>query len=411
MKLNIRRTLKSLACVAAIGMTLLTAGCEESKQRSAPENVRQYLIDRLWFDTIPECFKIRTHLDSIRIHTPEDAVEVYKTVDEYTAYLYRNSQNAEAAAVMGDVANIIRTDPSPTVNDIKELLDLYVRLGATFSELGMPGVALDYYRTGLELAGDTVYDGFRAMLYNNLGILYAESEYNSNAESSFRAALEINTRREKTKEIVLNYTNLAQLAYMKDSLAEALRLSEEALSYIDPENYGRRWANLRLQQGVILTKMGEYDMALGRFKEAQKLLGATDSHGQLADLYVDMTHYFVETNEPDSALVYGRKALDMAKKTHRSDAAMEAFKYYANAYAAKGAKADEARVLRRKLAMKDSLIKAERRLRIDTHKAQGKPLNLDPPQDRTLEWILGVSCFILLVLLGWSLVIIRKLRK
>lgn len=404
MKDNLIRGMRRLAIAALTGLVLLTAGCGKKSEFSAPEKLREYLVESLWFDTIPYKWDTRRHVDSIQFKTSDDTKEFYKSLNQYIWDLHLDSRDNEALFLLHQVAHIIQTDKTPTLADRKQLLRTYVRLGATFADLGMPGMAVDYYQLGLDMSQDTVYNKERAMLYNNLGILYAESEMFENAVTSFEASLEINNRKKDRKELVLNYMNLAKLEWMRDSLQSAMENAEKGIQLLDSANEQEKWVAYRLLEASIQTRMGNYPQAYKWLNQCRDFYETENNPIGVVDVYTNLAEYYLRKGQNDSALHYSNLAIDIAKLGHRTDAMFVAGDFKAKAYRAMGKSDKASDTYRRMEKRRDSLQKAEYRARIDArNQSDITTLKYSTPQSHTLEWILGAGNVVLLALLIWSL--------
>ena len=131
-------------------------------------------------------------------------------------------------------------------------------------------MSVDYYQRGLEYCNDTIYNNFRAMLYNNLGIIYGQRNMLDRAEQYFSKSLAIDLHQKEHEGASLSLGNLAEVYTLKGQTEKALETLQRSLDYTDQRKHPEHLARMRIQQGSLYAELGQPDLALQRYKIALK---------------------------------------------------------------------------------------------------------------------------------------------
>jgi len=338
------------------------------------EEIKALMLKQLQIDSTATGKSRFACFDSIQLLTEEDCIKLYKNVNKITYDMHSDGNDAGATVILYKILDILENADLRSHPDNRELLNIYVRLGATFSDLGMPGMALDYYLTGLNKCTDTIYNDYKAMLYNNIGILYAEGDMTAKAEDYFRRALQINIDKKHHKETYLNYSNLAELYARQGQTEKALEASQRSLDYIDNNKQPAQLASLRLQQGALYARLKQNDVAMLRFNSGlQQYKELGDASGTV-NAYLYISKHYLECGMPDSALTYAREALDICRQRNRDNDMVATFKILSRIYEAQGRFSEEAAKLREAMELGDSLLGKERHLRLNQRDETGQAL-------------------------------------
>lgn len=191
--------------VATLLAPLPAEALKPRQQREMLTHIRQFaLSDSAAADTL-----IAARADSLLALPELTDQAVFGLANHYGRRLFY--QGRQATGVKYHMSLMDRLDPAGRLSedDTKELLHLYVCVGAALEELGMKGMAMDYYVEGLNLATSPAYATYRAMLMNNIGVVYIGVGLYDKAIDYLTEAIEINKRAGNNDEVFLNYNNLS----------------------------------------------------------------------------------------------------------------------------------------------------------------------------------------------------------
>ena len=149
-----------------------------------------------------------------------------------------------------------------------------------------------------------------AKLYNNLGLLMG---YTYNFPESIRYYKKSIDFREQTDDSLRSYVALSNLSFsylQTNRLDSALQSAKRSLEVV---NYYRNNQNLigwtLANLGNVYLRKSDFSNAKEYYLEAESLSIEQSNLGSLAWAYFGLTELYMTTNEIDSSLYYGRKAL------------------------------------------------------------------------------------------------------
>ncbi len=316
--------------------------------------------------------------------------------------------------------------PLPTDSILKEAVaHLKITLGAAYEEMGLWNRAMDIY---FDLLGSYERSGIQRgynRLLNNIANVYFKQGYMDKARFYYDSAIAVNIRIGDDKELFNNYNNLAALDYTRGNYAQTLELLAKALALVDqekePDLYYLIWANM----AAVYEQQGKTSLALEilqdvfRFEEANgRKLSLVSTCLQIANLYED---------EPDSSYAYLRKALDLAETMGNQSAKFSVQKALFQWYYSEKWYKDACDILMESSALKDSLDRADNRIKMENVEASylierenaEKDLKLKQMQIDSLEsskqtaflLALLVCLLVLSVILCWLFLYQKRLKK
>jgi tetratricopeptide (TPR) repeat protein len=153
---------------------------------------------------------------------------------------------------------------------------------------------------------------------NNLGLTLEALGRPAEAEPAFRAALALNRRLGDAEAQAINLGNLAALALTRGGYSEAMRLYRQA-GDLAARHGGEPWAAeqraiARINQGVVLEKMGAFREALDLYKELLAGSEALEPRRRAA-LLVNAGVIQRNLGDPVSAVAAFREAVDFFRRT------------------------------------------------------------------------------------------------
>ncbi len=350
---------------AAFIVTLLLISCSQEPGVETAGRVRELALKELKNDTSANVREACASIDSCTLRTNEDCKKMYRKVDRITYTIHHSGNVTKSMRIHHGILDILEKANTLNDADTRELLNMYVRLGAAAEEDGMPGASLEYYTKGLRISRDTIYSPYRAILYNNIGVLYAQIDRYDKAAEFFKMALDINLKEKIHHETALNYSNLAELYFKTGDIDKAMEATQNSLDHIDGKRHPGLLAGMRVQQGNIYVLRQQYDVALSRFSDALKLYRNIDYMPGVIDSYICLANTYLQRNKPDSAMRYAVKALNTARHSTQNEYVSYALKLLSRVQVIQGNHPDAVCSLNEAISLDDSLRKVENRLRLN----------------------------------------------
>lgn len=402
------------AILSLVFFAFIFTECDHNYENTkAAQNVKKAIIEYAAIDSSSLVQNISKILDSIPLNTEAQRDKFYKSVNATTFDLHSSGHDREATIILRLVLEQLRASDSRSAADLKEMLNMYIRLGATFSDMGMPGVGQDYYLTGLKFCTDSINNNYRAMFYNNLGILYADGGFYEKAEEFFRKSLKLNIPGTSHPNISLNYSNLAELYFIQEKNEAALEMTRRSLDYVDPKKNPDQLARLRMQQGAIYARLGQHDIAMQRFVSALKQYTALQDPSGIINANLKICENYMERNIPDSALLYANRSLGICKTHDRDDDRAITLKALALILEAKGKYREASILFKEHTELVDSLHDADKRLRLSNSKDFNSDIysaEIAQKSKTDIIWPISVTLLVL-ILISLSVYIFFSLRK
>ncbi len=350
--------------LTAMIIALLACAC---RHHTGVENacaVKASVLENLRADTTTDARRFYARIDSCPLRSAHDCEAFYSIVSDATEYMGIHGNSLEASIIMRNILDILLESDNRTPQDTHQMLTLYVHLGSLFTDMGMPNIGIDYYMTGLKYCRDSTYDNFKAMLCNNMGILYAQRSQVERAEEYFLKALAINQDRNNHHATFINYGNLTELYALQGETQKALETSQRSLDYLDQNNHPDHLASMRIQQGVLYTRLKQYDMALMRFNSGVEQYRQLANARGVINGYLLIAENFLHWGYPDSAMVYAAEARRLCQRHVRDDDMISALKTLAEVYQAKKMHENALMLMNEMTALSDSIRSTENALRM-----------------------------------------------
>lgn len=388
--------------IIAFAVAMVVFACADNANTHHASEIRKYLISQLKDDTTQRARQCIKSLNSINLRSEKDANEVYKTANHYLYLSHLAGETSSVLRLQHGMMRQLRQTPRLSVTDTRNLINMHVHMGATYDEAGMPGVALDYYMKGIDLCVDTIYDRNKAMLHNNIGVLYAKSKLYKNAQSHLKQSLKINLEKKIHHEAFLNYVNLTELYVLLGDYAAAHSTSQSGLDHLDSNQYPTQLGDMRVHQGSIYAAEGQYDIAMMRYQSALDQYRKCGSKGGMAEAYLSMGEAELARSLPQSALTYANKALEISETSGLNDVTVRALTLLSRIHEQSNHTDTAVELLRRADEMSDSLRISESQLRLRQWDAWGEqivPVVTD--NSRGLwPWVAAVITLAILVILA-----------
>ncbi len=406
--MKLHNILRAVRCSVSFIILLCTMACGHSPNTDNARAVKIAVLADIKDDSVADINNTYALIDSLPLASDDDCHTFYMAVNRLTYDMHEQGDDARAVTMMRKIVEILQNSGNRSVTDTRQLLNMYVRLGATFADMGMAALSVDYYLRGLNFCQDSIYDNYKAMFYNNLGIIYAQREMPERAEEYFRNALAINLRKKSHNESFLNYGNLTELYALQGFTEKALKTSQRSLDYADQQNHPEHLARVRVQQGSLYAKLNQPDVAMIRYNTALKQYSDLGNQPGVVDALLHIAGLWLKEQQPDSAIIYSKRALEVCRRHERDDDMAATLKSLSDIYRAKGEYRESLELLSDMSALRDSLHNAESRLRLTSWSDDNShSTTVEPPLDtRATVWLIiavvGLLGALALMLTFWQ---------
>jgi two-component system, OmpR family, sensor histidine kinase BaeS len=151
----------------------------------------------------------------------------------------------------------------------------------------------------------------QANIWNNLGIIHADSGDAAQAEFWFRRALEAYTELDDVQHMAFSLGNLAKLSHEQGKLAQARDLIDQALAIAETLDSPRNLAQQLHVSGSIHTDEGELDQALQDFESALQFSRTAGHRGEAAHTQTEMARVLIMQGQPAAAVAILEESLEV----------------------------------------------------------------------------------------------------
>lgn len=249
-------------------------------------------------------------------------------------------------------------------NDTRFLIDNYICMGAALEELGMGSISMNYYMKGLEVENGK-FPRHKAMLQNNIGVLYYNMDVTDTAKTYFLDAVNINLQIKNDENLSVNYVNLSEIALKKNKFNEALDYLLKALQYIDVEKDAKSYYHIHVGLGSLYYKKDDIPMAISYLSNAITHLEKLDYNFALNDAYLQIAEVYLSTDRLDSAQYYNQQSLRLANELQNARFKCKGLDQLSKIEAVKGNLVESNRLLARYAEVRDSLHEVSDKQRVE----------------------------------------------
>lgn len=411
MLLNSRHDLVSILFITLL--TVLTS-CSGPMEKGHADEIRQEVRSILRTDTTAYIRPLRDELDTLSLSTQEDIRRMYELCNKAAYEKHVHGDNASAQKILGRQLEILRSNGRLNDADKRQIANICINQGSVLIEQGMPVLALDYYKAGLECCTDTAFDIVRARLNNNIAIVYAEGKMLDKAETYFKKALQTNLQRNNHYNLAINYRNLTQLYTLTGQYQNALKSAQSSIDHIDGTSHPDQLAAIRIQQGILYTDLKQYDIAMQRFLSALAQYKELNDTPGVIDTYMQLSQSYLKRNLPDSAIAVASRALRLASDSRRDEDRKDLLLTLSEAHVQKKDYYQANRLRTMSMELEDSLRNEESRLRLSNWNEMDSGIltgrDFEPPHSSfsTVAVILACLLSAALVTLVIVLILLRK---
>lgn len=353
-----------LIMLAALLLAWCLWSCGPSSQSGMEEEIREYVMSQMKSDTTGDGREIYRTLDTMSLSDKAGTEEMYRIIHLGINRLHQRRSSVVAMKTLRGMADILEGVADPTPTDIYQLVVIYVRLGAWFKDSGMPSISLDYYMKGLEYCNDSASARLKAMLYNNIGVLYAEGGIYGKGEEYFKRSLELNMDLNIHHEVFRNYANLAELYTLTGDIAKAMEATQSGLDHLDAPAYPILLAQMRVQQGDLYARQGQWDVAMMRYQSGLSLYRDRKYRPGEVETDLHISDAYIQRGMPDSARIYALDGIALARQAGLVPSVAEGLRHMSRVGELENRPDSAMAWLRQSMELEDSLRAAEGKLRL-----------------------------------------------
>lgn len=378
-------------------------------------SLSNYLVHTVKNDSTGSVRRQAVRLTSFK-NDSDNPWSLYQSIIDYAKVLRVNGRQGDCVKFLYPVYSTIEGEKDRTSADEEALMTLCSSLGAALEEIGMQNTAMDYYMRGLyntKTSNDPAFDKYRAMLFNNLGVIYYRAALFDKAREYFESALKLNLKLDNKIEIANNYNNIAAVFEVKDSIDRAIDYSLTSLRFIDPKVNPIDYYASYISLGSLYSDMGNPELGFSYLRTAfnhmidlnyvQGIIGAASG----------LSDAFLISGNIDSARYYAKMAYDIADRGDLYNLEVEGLESLGD-IAARAGDLPTALALKRQAAqLRDSVTAADRRQHLEdwesVHKARHILLNEKTPMSATQAFFISAVVALSIALIAF--IIMHKWMK
>lgn len=241
-----------------------------------------------------------------------------------------------------------------------------IELGVNYAYLRINDKALDYYLAASDLfkkRSDSLSQKNTATTYLNLGNIYHDIFDTISAEKYLLKGLQLAQKLGDQRLIAGGYMNLAIL-HLRTGGDSLLSYSKKAIDLcLDQKNY--EWvAFLQSEVGHYFQKKKNYQRALSEFRKGADYASRSPRWLTHNQIMLRLGKVFLEMEQPDSALYFGKKALAVGEEQGNVLHQKDSYEIIAEANNALGNYKDAFRAEKQFSILKDTVWKQNQLLEI-----------------------------------------------
>lgn len=190
----------------------------------------------------------------------------------------------------------------------EQLMEAYYYLGSTYRDMGDAPRALEFYQKAIDTSEDEKEYKMLGRIYNQIGILYMYQKMYDEALPVLKKACHFFSLADYS--IALPYT-------LRDigRAFTAQHNTDSTLYYYEAGYQAAKRVNDTEGMNAIHAELSNIYIQLGRYKEAHRALVQSsrllNGNGDLAPSFLSWGDWFQKIGQPDSAMFYYRKALEI----------------------------------------------------------------------------------------------------
>ncbi len=221
-------------------------------------------------------------------------------------------------------------------SDEKELIGVYNNLGITYRELGQYPKALEALNTCLALAHKQNLPLKIGEAYLSIGVYFETTGQFIAAMQHYQKAAQLFQTINRKQYLARTLHNIGSLYFQIGQSDSALHALFESVSIKESEGYFADLPSTYNNIGVVLMESGNLTRAKTYFRQALNEHKRYKNQEAVADGFLNLHEVYLLEEQSDSALLYAKKALNIATNQHLALLQLEAFERISNLMDQKG---------------------------------------------------------------------------
>jgi len=202
-------------------------------------------------------------------------------------------------------------------NNVANTAVAYNYLGQIALRQGKYNVAMECFHNALNIRIKQKDVEGEASAYRNIGAAYMMAGYFEQAQDLYEQSIELFRRTDNQTEVAACLINLGELYIEQNMPQKALEYYYESKKIFDNAENNADNADMQLWKlfyniGYTYYLMNETEAAREYYSQMLDLAQAMTNPSSLAETYRLMGHFFDDVMQPDSAIYYYGKAIDIA---------------------------------------------------------------------------------------------------
>ena len=178
--------------------------------------------------------------------------------------------------------------------------------------------ALYYYQQGLEIESLENYPRKRTILLSNIGLVYSHKLLLDSAKKYLLETVDFGRINNYQDMVGKALFDLGNLYLVTDDYVNALKYLTEAKNGIDSDKDSLRMLFIYNGFGTLYTKVNDFELSLESYMKCIEYDNNLPQIDNRSNIYISIGElYFRVADNMDSALIYYRKALDVALPHNR----------------------------------------------------------------------------------------------
>ena len=176
-------------------------------------------------------------------------------------------------------------------------------------------VALDYFFQALKMYEAINNEKATGSSLNNIGLIYQEMNLNEKALTYHQKALKIREKYQLENDQVSSLNNIGINLKELGRIEEAISTYKKGIALATRTHNLIEYYRLLDNLGSAYSVKGEYDLSIATFLKAlDKPEGYQINETQQLSLYNNLTSMYNQRDQPETALLYATKGLELVKK-------------------------------------------------------------------------------------------------
>jgi DNA-binding CsgD family transcriptional regulator len=188
----------------------------------------------------------------------------------------------------------------------------YGWMGYLNAEKGNISVAIDYNLKSLHLAEKKELISDYPVILNNLATLYMDLEDNQEALKYYKKCIKLNTKLNKKKSLITNYSNISLIYNKLSNPKNALKFANKSVKLSEQLNDERLMSNAYSRLGSLYEQLDSINLALSFYQKSYDLRVKNNIKKGIAMISIKLSHIYIKQNHFKIAKKLANQAYDIA---------------------------------------------------------------------------------------------------